>query len=714
MQMNRTFLQLSDVVEQLLIDRKYPEALRMLESVDAASLPSDEHGDYCILVSETKLYLGNYSALPLDRAIETFRNGQATAKFARAKLLKGWLLLSLGEYVDAQEHCLEAYASYLRCGDPNGAARSLNRLAYACLQLGKIDTAIENLVKCVGMYAASSDRSNESVASMNLGSLYLRAGRLGDAARTYLQTQPHLLLTGERNHLIYYTHAALPFALRGDLKSAKATIAKCVPYLDTYPREKAIYYENLGLIHIRAGEYPQARKALLEGLSLSLKIAPESALVSQTKRLLADLHVAMEKDDLAQQYAEQALEVAEKIGQKVEIAACWRVLAQVAAHRRHDDDARHWYRKALDLFALIVSRYELAVTRYLAATSGLFETGERTALLYLAKEYFDSEAVAPYIEKVNTELCRTPAPEFASLPHSADDNGSTVVAISPVMLKRLNLARHVARSSMTVLLTGETGVGKDLVARYIHDQSGRAGEFVTLNSAAVPPELIEAELFGAVRGAYTGAVDRIGLFSQADGGTLYLNEIADSTLSFQVKLLEVLDSRQIRPLGATGWRKVDVRVVAATNHDLSERIAQGQFRMDLYQRLNQIPIDLPPLRDRREDIPALVEHFLSKFGETENGNRGGVARLGRLLARQVWPGNVRELETFVERIWFLGGGSWRRVLALAAEHVRGDDRNRLLDVLRACDWNQSEAARLLGCSEGTVRNRIRRYGLRKD
>lgn len=706
-------LHLAPAVEQLLADKKYSEALALLESIDASALEGVEYGRFCLLLAEAKMYLDDYGmGTVIDDAIEIFRCEADTEKYARAKFLKGWYSVALGAHAESQQHFLEAYASYLRCGDRHGAARTLNRMSFVAFQLGKMDIAIENLEECIRTYRADSDPSSLAITSMNLALLYLRSGLLRLSIDSYRNVRDRLLQSDERHTIMLLSMSSLPFALRGDLKEAKETIAKCVPYLDTYPREKAIYYENLGLIHILAGEYPQARRALLTGLSLSVRIAPESALVSQTKRLLADLHIAMEKHDLAQRYAEQALEVAEKIGQKVEIAACWRVFAQVAAARGEADVGRNWYRKALNLFALISSRYELAVSRYQAASSGLLDGGERMALLYLAKEYFESEQVAPYIEKVNGALCLA-VPTALAVPGS-DGGWTTVIAVNPVMLTKLNLARNVARSAMAVMLTGETGVGKDIVARYIHEQSGRAGAFVTLNSAAFPSELIEAELFGVVKGAYTGAVDRPGLFAQADGGTLYLNEIADSTPAFQAKLLEVLDTRQIRPVGGIAWRDVDVRVIAATNHDLAKRIKEGLFRMDLFQRLNQINIELPPLRDRREDIPALVEYFLTKLGKAENGNRRAAMRLGRLLGRQEWPGNVRELEKFVERIWFLGGGSLRKLLTLAADHARGDDRNRLLDILNACDWNQREAARLIGCSEGTVRNRIRRYGLHRE
>jgi len=702
---------LTSTAEQLIADRQYSEALRKLESIDSSQLSGKEYGLFCLLISQAKLLLGDCSNLPIADAISTFRHSADSGRYALAKYLRGWQLVSLGSYEDSLQELLESYASFLRCDDMAGAARTLNRMSFVTFMLGRMELSIENSRKCIGIYKSLSDDKNVAVATMNLAMFLLRAGLLTESLTHYESCSPCILSSDTRNMTILNQMSCLPHALRGDLKTAKATIAKCTPYLDTYLREKAIYLENLGLIHMLAGEYPKARKSLMEGLELSLKIAPESALVSQTKRLLADLHIALKKYDLAQQHAEQALEVAEKIGQKVEIAACWRVFAQVATTREKADEARNWYRKAIDLFALISSRYELAVTRYLAATSGLFEAGERTALLYLAKEYFESEEVAPYIDKVNVELRRTPAPESIVAACCMGTDGSSVIAVSPIMLKRLDLASNVARSSMTILLTGETGVGKDLMARYIHDRSGRSGDFVTLNSAAVPPELIEAELFGALKGAYTGAVDRPGLFAQADNGTLYLNEIADASPQFQAKLLEVLDSRQIRPLGGTSWRKVDVRVLAATNHNLTQRISEGLFRLDLFHRLNQVVIDLPPLRDRREDIPALIEHFLTGLGFELNGDGPALARLCEVLAHEDWPGNVRELEGRVRSLWALSGGDLGQMAQLIITHGNIPNQVRLARVLREVGWNRSKAAGILGVTEGAIRKQIRKFGL---
>jgi Nif-specific regulatory protein len=227
-----------------------------------------------------------------------------------------------------------------------------------------------------------------------------------------------------------------------------------------------------------------------------------------------------------------------------------------------------------------------------------------------------------------------------------------VIGESEAIRNCLSLAATAANSRASVLIAGETGTGKELIAGVVHYNSPRAeGPFVKVNCGALPETLLESELFGHVRGAFTGAVrDRKGRFELADGGTLFLDEVAEMSPRLQVKLLRVLQERELEPVGSARTLRVDVRVVAATSCDLREEMQQGRFREDLYYRLNVIPIRLPPLRERREDIPLLVDHFLEKFNREDDRRVTKLSRgvLERLLEYD-WPGNVRELENVVER-----------------------------------------------------------------
>ena len=220
---------------------------------------------------------------------------------------------------------------------------------------------------------------------------------------------------------------------------------------------------------------------------------------------------------------------------------------------------------------------------------------------------------------------------------------------------------RVARSESTILLTGESGTGKEVIARNVHSMSGRnAAPFLAVNCASLPDTLFESELFGHERGAFTGAVRReIGLFEAAEGGTIFLDEIAEMSPPLQAKLLRVLQERSVTPVGGNRAIQVDVRVITATNKDLDEEVSEGRFRSDLYFRLNVIPIRIPPLRDRRDDIPLLVEHFVGKYNREKGRALEGVRPESiEILRRYTWPGNVRELENLVERIVVLKGSGW--------------------------------------------------------
>ncbi|MCX6828388.1 MAG: sigma 54-interacting transcriptional regulator [candidate division Zixibacteria bacterium] len=681
---------------------------------NAKSMLPDDYAHYCILKTEIGLQLGDYDLLPIiNSAIRHYRYSIRTDRYAKAKFLLGRVYVAMGNHAEARECFLESYGSYKRCDDVGGAAASLNRLAFIAGLSGEIDASINLLKQCIDLYQQSNDQEKVKSLTHNLAMVYFISGQLQSALSLFNCTAAHMHNPTADFTYRHKLRCALVMAHVGDIGPAKQLIAETTQLSGDLKREKAQYYEFLGWIHILAGEFNEAEKALLSGLELSLKIAPESALISQTKRLLADAYLGLKRYDLAQKYAEEALIVAEKINERAEIAACWRVFAQTALQRGEKDKAKEWFKKAIDLFAQISSRYELAATRYLAAVSGLYGNGEKAALLYLAKEYFESEDIRPYIEKVNAVLTVTPA---RPAPRPSGGACPVFVAEHPTTRKIRALAENIAASEMTVLLTGPTGTGKDQLAKYIHFCSGRAGKFVSVNAAAIPEGMVESELFGYRKGAFTGAPqDKPGLFETAEGGTFYLNEIADTTPQFQAKLLEVLETREVRRLGSTQPTKLNIRVIAATNQNLEEAIRSGRFRADLYHRLNEIPISLPPLSERSDDIPALISHFLAEggFDPTSDGNHDAFKEICSILQTRPWSGNVRELRVEVRRLCLTCSGDISRMLEFLSEGNQ-TDREKLLKTLQESDWNQREAARRLGLTEGGVRYQMRKYDIGND
>jgi len=314
-----------------------------------------------------------------------------------------------------------------------------------------------------------------------------------------------------------------------------------------------------------------------------------------------------------------------------------------------------------------------------------------------------------------------------------DDDGADIddmpetemIGSSPGMVEIYKTIALVAPTSAAVLIQGETGTGKEMIARMIHNNSPRAQQaFVPVDCASMAPSLIESELFGAMKGAYTGADrDRLGVFEAAAGGTVFLDEIGDIEHNFQLKLLRFLQEKEIRPLGASRGRKVDVRVIAATNRDLQKMVDEGKFREDLWYRLNVVRIVLPPLCERAGDVPLLAHYFLNKYNE-RYGQKARLTESGvTALEGYSWPGNVRQLQHITERLTILApqgridGAAVREAIELTetrefgSETLADTEADQIRRVLAATGGNKSRAAKILGIERKTLYRKLERMGL---
>jgi len=327
--------------------------------------------------------------------------------------------------------------------------------------------------------------------------------------------------------------------------------------------------------------------------------------------------------------------------------------------------------------------------------------------------------------------------------HSAGQRGVEVIGQAPAIEHAMELCRKVALSTATVLLHGETGTGKELAARTIHECSERRDKpFIAINCAALPETLLESELFGHEKGAFTGAAgQKLGRFELADGGTLFLDEIGELSAAIQVKLLRVIQEREIVRVGGTKTITCDVRIIAATNRDLQHEMEAGRFREDLYYRLNVFPIELPPMRDRIEDLPLLVKHFIAQLAPSLGVSPPSVDDQAMMALMQYrWPGNIRELRNVVERCTLLAGadgeircehlpheivqqaempqspsdGSDEEPNGNGGSKLAEHERALILKALHETHWNQSAAARNLGISRDHLRYRIKKYGLKRQ
>ncbi len=363
-----------------------------------------------------------------------------------------------------------------------------------------------------------------------------------------------------------------------------------------------------------------------------------------------------------------------------------------------------------------------------ASVENAVEAMKLGALDYLQKPFEIDELLVVVGRALEHERLRTEN-RYLLAEREEEFNHYGIVGRSRVMQDVISKAELVAESRSTVLITGETGTGKELVARAIHDRSAqRARPLIKVNVAAIPETLLESELFGHVRGAFTGAMtSRRGKFALADGGTIFLDEIGTMIPALQAKLLRVLQEREFEPLGSERTERVDVRVIAATNRDLRQLVAEGKFQEDLYYRLNVIPIHIPPLRERREDIHVLVEHFVRKHAQRLGRRFERIEdRVFKLLEDYDWPGNVRELENAVERAVVLSRGPGLGADAVSIpgavaaqagslpslrlhQNIEWTERETLRRALEASGGVKKDAAELMGISQRALSYYVAKY-----
>ncbi|HWF90164.1 MAG TPA: sigma-54 dependent transcriptional regulator, partial [Pyrinomonadaceae bacterium] len=414
-------------------------------------------------------------------------------------------------------------------------------------------------------------------------------------------------------------------------------------------------------------------------------------------------------------------------GYDVTTAASGEAALKFAKDRRFDlalTDLKMTGMDGIELLQHLLA-YDSSIIVILLTAHGSIESAKealrRGAFDYLEKPYDKAALLAT----INRALDRLDAIDIE------------IISASPKMESVKKMILKVARSNSTVLIRGESGTGKELIARAVHNQSPRAAEmFQAVNCAAINENLLESELFGHEKGSFTGAhAEKKGLFEIADRGTLFLDEIGELDVGMQAKLLRALQERKIRRVGGTHEISVDVRVIAATNRDLRAMVTDGRFRDDLYYRINVLSIDVPPLRERREDIPVLIDYFLRKH--TKNASRpitGLTPETKKLMNEYSWPGNVRQLESAIERAILLSEGDLitaedlptevrqevgpasDSAFKLPAEGINFEDveRNLITQAMEQTDYNITKAAKLLGLTFRTLQYRLEKFGIKRS
>jgi len=681
-------------IESLIQHKEFKQALaelRDLENQSGFGKFIDESGELYYLFALALQGIGNYDEAlrRAKKAFEILRNSSDNEKLARVQFISGIIYSDLGDLKRSELELRDAQAIYRIIKNEEGIIESYNELARIHFVRTEYDKAIEYLKEGLSFCERMKDDKRIARFSGNLGRIYLRIGKWKEA-------KENLLLSLESNKLnsnliniccCYLSLGYLAYLLR-DFSQSKKYYEKALKliYDNNYMREMAIYYEYYGELAFAQGNYFLAKDHCKNGIKIGEEIAPAGDIVSQTYRLLADVQIAEREYDEALSSCEKALKVAESLGEKIEIGAIHRALGQIYTAKKEKEKAKESFEKSISILEQIGAKYELGKTYLEAGRSNCFEYFARLkflgraedlfkeldsvyhqgvvnlALGHLLSEHHEPERSLLFLnsaEKIFRELSEEKelkqvselkkrlsfTPLASSFPQRVCF--SDIITQSPEMLSLIEKARQIKDSIYTILLEGETGTGKDMLARAIHYESRYKDKpFVPVNCAAIPKDLVESELFGYKRGAFTGAsTDKKGLTEEAKGGTLFLNEIADLPLIIQAKLLGAIEEKQITRLGDTKPRKVDFRVIVASNKDLEKEVQAGNFREDLYYRLSVIKLVLPPLRKRKGDIPLLVDHFLKKHSGKEVEDHASLhSKILKIFEGYNWPGNVRELE----------------------------------------------------------------------
>ncbi len=724
---------------------------------------------------------GHYkeASLKAARAIDLLRTTSQIGKFARVQYLLGVIYSDMGEPKKAERELRDAIASFRRLHNEKGIVQVFIELAHVHFVKSEYSKAIEYLNECMAYCDETGDKKTRAKVAANLARVHIRAGNLKLAeASLKVSTKMH----EESGDKVSFCNGLLSlgyvYSQQRDFGRAKGCYRQALELIHekNYEFQLAIYHEYAGELGFTENNHADAENHYTQAIDIGEKISDASGIISQTSRLLAELQMAQGQYDEAFSSCEKGLRVAEYLGERIEIGAIHRALGQIYTAKKQKQKAAESFAKSIWVLEQIGAKFELGKSYLEAGKSDCFDFHDRIHYLRKAKALFrdldskyheglvysaisklffdDGEYEKAHLflgdaEKIFKEsnekkelvsvlsFRRVLEKALGESEKNIDPKDKYAfpknITQSHEMQAIIERARRIKDTDLTILLEGETGTGKDLLAKTIHYQSKRKSrEFVPVQCSAIPEALLENALFGHVKGAYTGANENsMGFFQQAEGGTLYLDEIADIPLSTQVKLLRLIEEKEITRIGETRPRKIDVRIIASTSRDLAERISKGIFRTDLYYRLNVLPFKLPPLEERKEDIPLLVKHFLREDGLNQDISRTleNPEFIEKLLGRD-WPGNVRELKHEIEKLAVLSNGNgeigpdlWKETMnnltdkrpeGSLCDEVREFVKRKVSKALQQTNGNKSKAAKILGIPETTLRNKMKKYRIEFD
>jgi DNA-binding NtrC family response regulator/Tfp pilus assembly protein PilF len=664
-------------------------------------------------------------------ALEMAEDCADLSLLAFALLMLGQIAYRRGDLNQARASYEEAIALYRRVGDDVKVAHAHNNLGLVHKQLCEWEAAVAQLTAALDTHRRNGQFA-ETVHSLgNLGVVYQKSGDWRRATEHYAQARQVCQQVGDRlRHTIFTVGLGNVARLERRFDEARMLLLEALEQARTLGarREEVLALEFLGEREFDQGRPEAALRRYQEAQPIAERVAAEGDLVVELERRRAEALCVLGRLDEAELACRRACRLAEHIDDRLESGIARRVAGSIAARRGRHEEAARWWNEALARLGECRERFELGRT-LLEMGRATSDSSEARRHLYRAGGLFAELSAQYWLELTERELERTLAPRTdatAGAPQVSSLGrrlrAPTLVACSHAMRQVESLARRAAGTELTVLITGETGTGKELVARTIHTLSARAQQpFLAVNCGALRAELALSQLFGHRKGAFTGAhTDGVGLVEAAHGGTMFLDEIGELPLDVQVTLLRFLETGEYFRLGEAQVRRSDVRLIAATNRAL-RGADEKMFRRDLLFRLAEIEIHVPSLRERGEDLISLARHFLAFYGGL--GGPRLAADAESVLRSHRWPGNVRELENVMKRLAALHAGEdevdANALLpflegATPVEIVNGgngDERAAILSAYAEARGNKSRVAELLGVSRKTLYARLKRLSL---
>ncbi len=639
----------------------------------------------------------------------------------------------LGETDRSDREYRDVAASFRRMGDVEGVIDTLNRIAGIRYLRADYDEARRLLDEAWHYADELGDELRLARISGNIGRIALRQGRFNYAVdKLSISIEKHGKLGNDVSLSKAFLSLALVEIRLANYDSARRNLRNALSIIREHDlkRELAIYFEYRAELQAATGSLDEALASIQSAIEQGRDIASDGDLISQSERIKAGILYRMRRYDEAEDAASKALHVAERIDEKLEIAESTKLLALISDRKGASTDSRQQIEYAIALLQQLKATYELADCYEQAAQLTWLDNSTRVFYRVMATDLLGSIGL-------EADLIREPKPTVPDRPNrhvyavtGASGDSVQIITANKQMRSILRIVDHCKDSDIPILITGETGTGKDLLAKFIHNSSNRSGgRFVAVNCSAIPKELAESELFGHVKGAFTNALEnKEGLITASDGGTLFLNEIGDLPIALQAKLLGCLEEKKVVRVGDTVAQPVNFRLITATNRDLEENIETGQFRRDLYFRIAVMTLDLPPLRQRQEDLVALMKFFMAENGMDIRGQKGlfNENRIRNIISYG-WPGNVRELRNEVQLMALECEGDHAAVIETLdaklgdpsqetqlhypsglAGQVATFERERIQQALRSTSGVIRKAAKLLQIPEATLRSKIKR------